>query len=294
MVFVELGDGGFERELAARDLELLDEIGGAGEQHAPAVLDQGEADGRGEMAFAAARRAEQDQVGALLEPAVARAQSAMTWALARPSARHRRRSCRGVLPGGRRASARCRSMRRRSRSAISCSARAARKRAAGHPSLSARAAKSGQACLMAGRRRSLQDEGQALCVDRLGGGHAAVHAASPHQQGVVGGERHQDRRRPRADARGSGAKRARKAARSGRRPSARSAVEACRPARPRRRARAPARAARPSCGRRRVRPAARAGARSIAGRPRAGTAGRGRPRLSSAIGLRRSAWITCR
>ena len=43
-----------------------------------------------------------------------------------------------VLPGGRRASARWRSMRRRSRSASSCSASAARKRAAGQPSLPAR------------------------------------------------------------------------------------------------------------------------------------------------------------
>ena len=40
-----------------------------------------------------------------------------------------------VLPGGRRASARWRSMRRRARSAISCSASAARKRAAGQPFL---------------------------------------------------------------------------------------------------------------------------------------------------------------
>ena len=60
-----------ERELAPGDLQLLDEIGGAGEQHAPAVLDEGEADGSGEMALAAAGRAEQQQVGAFLEPAVA-------------------------------------------------------------------------------------------------------------------------------------------------------------------------------------------------------------------------------
>ena len=60
-----------EREFAAGDLQLLDEVGGAGEEHAPAVLDEGEADGRSEMALAAAGRAEQEQVGALLEPAVA-------------------------------------------------------------------------------------------------------------------------------------------------------------------------------------------------------------------------------
>ena len=60
-----------EAEFAPRDLELLDEIGGAGEEHPPAILDEGEADGRGEMALSAAGRAEQEQVGALLEPAVA-------------------------------------------------------------------------------------------------------------------------------------------------------------------------------------------------------------------------------
>ena len=42
---VEPGDGGLEREFAARDLEPLDEIGGAGEHHAPAIFDQCEANG---------------------------------------------------------------------------------------------------------------------------------------------------------------------------------------------------------------------------------------------------------
>ena len=77
---VEPVDGGLEVEFAPRDLELLDEIGGAGEQDAPSVLDQGEADGCGEMALAAAGWAEQEQIGALanqLSPAV----SAMTCAL---------------------------------------------------------------------------------------------------------------------------------------------------------------------------------------------------------------------
>ena len=60
-----------EREFAAGDLQALDEVGGAGEQHAPAVLDQAEADGGREMALAAAWRAEHEQVVALLEPAVA-------------------------------------------------------------------------------------------------------------------------------------------------------------------------------------------------------------------------------
>ena len=43
VVFIEPGDGRFEGELAAGDLQPLHEIGGAGEQHAPAVFDQGEA-----------------------------------------------------------------------------------------------------------------------------------------------------------------------------------------------------------------------------------------------------------
>ena len=41
VVFVELGDGGFECEIAARDLKLLNQVGGSGEQDAPAVFDQG-------------------------------------------------------------------------------------------------------------------------------------------------------------------------------------------------------------------------------------------------------------
>jgi hypothetical protein len=42
---VESVDGGFEAEFAARDLKLLDEVGCSGEEHPPAILDRGEADG---------------------------------------------------------------------------------------------------------------------------------------------------------------------------------------------------------------------------------------------------------
>src|SRR5205814_10168581 len=42
--FVELGNGGFESELATGDLQSLNEICGAGEQHAPAVFDKSEAE----------------------------------------------------------------------------------------------------------------------------------------------------------------------------------------------------------------------------------------------------------
>jgi hypothetical protein len=56
METIEPVDGGFQAEFAARDLEFLHQVGGAGEQHAPAVLDQCQPDGRGQVRLAAARR----------------------------------------------------------------------------------------------------------------------------------------------------------------------------------------------------------------------------------------------
>src|SRR6516162_7066025 len=56
---VELGDGGFESELATGNLQPLDEIGGAGEQHAPAVFDESEAESCGKVALATAGRPKQ-------------------------------------------------------------------------------------------------------------------------------------------------------------------------------------------------------------------------------------------
>ena len=53
--FVELGNGGFESELATGNLQPLDEIDGAGEQYAPAVFDESEAESCRKVAFAAAR-----------------------------------------------------------------------------------------------------------------------------------------------------------------------------------------------------------------------------------------------
>jgi hypothetical protein len=44
VIFVEFGDCRFEREITARDLEFLHEIGGSGEQYAPALFDQGHAE----------------------------------------------------------------------------------------------------------------------------------------------------------------------------------------------------------------------------------------------------------
>ena len=59
-----------------------------------------------------------------------------------------------VFSGNSFASPRWRSMRRRSRSVISCSASASSKRAAGQPSLSERSANFSHKCLIAGRRSS--------------------------------------------------------------------------------------------------------------------------------------------
>ena len=70
----------FERQLAPRDLEPLHEIGGAGEQHAPAVLDQARPSAAAQMALAAAGRAEQQDVGALAQAKRRRTASAITWA----------------------------------------------------------------------------------------------------------------------------------------------------------------------------------------------------------------------
>lgn len=68
---VEAREGRFEGEVAPGDLELLDEVGGAGEQHLPSAFDQRQADGRGQMALSAAGRPEQEQVGPGAELCVA-------------------------------------------------------------------------------------------------------------------------------------------------------------------------------------------------------------------------------
>src|SRR5262249_60401302 len=59
MEFVELGNGGFESELAAGNLQPLDEISGAGRQHTPAGFDKGKAERCREVALATARWAKQ-------------------------------------------------------------------------------------------------------------------------------------------------------------------------------------------------------------------------------------------
>ena len=49
---VELVDGALQRQCLAGGLEALDEVGGAGERHAIAVLDEGLAERGAEMRFA--------------------------------------------------------------------------------------------------------------------------------------------------------------------------------------------------------------------------------------------------
>ena len=68
---VETVDGGLEGQFATGDLELLDEVGGSGEEDLASVLDEGEPDRRRQVALSPAGWAEQEQVGALGEPAVA-------------------------------------------------------------------------------------------------------------------------------------------------------------------------------------------------------------------------------
>src|SRR5271170_2045849 len=59
IVSVELGYHAFEGQLTTSDLEPLHEIGGAGEHHAPSILDQGKPERCRQMALTAARWAEE-------------------------------------------------------------------------------------------------------------------------------------------------------------------------------------------------------------------------------------------
>ena len=56
MILVQLGEGGLQSEIAPGDLELLDQVGGSGEQDAPAILHQGVADRGRQVRLAAAGR----------------------------------------------------------------------------------------------------------------------------------------------------------------------------------------------------------------------------------------------
>ena len=56
VILVELLDGGGEAQFLACGLQLLDEVGGGGEERAIAVVDEGVTESRAEMALADARR----------------------------------------------------------------------------------------------------------------------------------------------------------------------------------------------------------------------------------------------
>src|SRR5450631_1509586 len=87
IVAVEFGDSAFMCQLATSNLELLHEISGAGEQHAPSILDQGEPERCRQMAFAAARWAEEQDWR--LSPTMRRRPPAPSPALSRPLAQLR-------------------------------------------------------------------------------------------------------------------------------------------------------------------------------------------------------------
>src|SRR5215470_4837056 len=59
VIFVELGDGRLESELAVGDLELLNELPGANEEDAPSLLDEAVPDAGRKVRFAGAASAEE-------------------------------------------------------------------------------------------------------------------------------------------------------------------------------------------------------------------------------------------
>ena len=67
---VEASEQVGEGEVASGALHLLHEVGGAGEEDAVTVFDEGASDGGGEVAFAGAGGSEEEEVGASGEPAV--------------------------------------------------------------------------------------------------------------------------------------------------------------------------------------------------------------------------------
>ena len=72
---VQLVEGGSETEVATRGLEALDHVGGPREQHPVAVIDQGAAEGGGDVAFAGAAGAKSEDGGTGPDPMVTAGQS---------------------------------------------------------------------------------------------------------------------------------------------------------------------------------------------------------------------------
>src|ERR1700733_10180121 len=71
VVLVELLDRALQRQSLTRLLQTLHQIGGSGEQHAVAVLDQSVTEGSAEVRLARAARAEQQDRSASIDPSVA-------------------------------------------------------------------------------------------------------------------------------------------------------------------------------------------------------------------------------
>jgi len=67
---IEAIDGRLQCKLAACHLKPLHQVGGAREQHAPAVLHQDEANGGSKVRLPAAWSTDEEQIGALADPAV--------------------------------------------------------------------------------------------------------------------------------------------------------------------------------------------------------------------------------
>ena len=74
VVLVELADRGLEHQFAPRDLEFLHQIGSVRVQDPEAIFDECQADRPPQVTLPDSGRADQDQVGALVQPAVARDQ----------------------------------------------------------------------------------------------------------------------------------------------------------------------------------------------------------------------------
>jgi 2-polyprenyl-3-methyl-5-hydroxy-6-metoxy-1,4-benzoquinol methylase len=62
---------GFEAQIVACGLKLLDEVGGPGDQGAPALLGQGQTERSRPMGFAPTWRPEALEIGPLFDPGVA-------------------------------------------------------------------------------------------------------------------------------------------------------------------------------------------------------------------------------
>ena len=164
----------FEREIAARDLQLLHEIGGAGEQHAPAVLDERQAEGRRQDGDLPPPGGPNSSRLAPFSSQPSPAHSAITCALETIGTASKSKVSR-VLPGGSLASARWRSI----AATIALGHLVlgeGGEEAGGGPALLVGAARRtpARSCLIAGQAQFAEQKLEAGGVDRR-----SLHAAAP-------------------------------------------------------------------------------------------------------------------